>query len=227
MNPAILTRSRASLARRVLAIAGWLSLAGGAVAGIAYGPELYGLVELGKQIDAIALEDAGKAGRWPRAADACVACHGFDGNARAQTYPRLARQPEAYLKKQLLAFASGERSDPVMTPLALSMSEKELGVYAAHFARMRPVANATFKGDPAAVIRGAALAATHNCASCHGAQLQGQGEFPRLAGQGADYLRDQLAHFRDGTRHDAVMRTIANALAPQDIDDLAQYLASR
>lgn len=218
-----------SRSRRRLILAGWLLLIPAVAAGIVYGPELVGLVQLGRQIEQIAHDDSTAGGPWPRASDACIGCHGFEGNARAQTYPRLAGQPEAYLRKQLQAFASGERNDPTMTPLALSMPEQERDALAAQFSKMRPLPNTTFNADPASMARGEAVVRANNCVSCHGQKLEGQGEFPRLAGQGYDYLREQLKRFKDGTRHDAsgVMPVIAGRLSQQDIDDLAQYMASR
>lgn len=216
-------------ARRWLKWTGWTAAAALVAAGALYGPELVGLVRLSGEIDAIAQEDARLGGQWPRATDACIYCHGFEGNARAQTYPKLAGQPEAYLKKQLQAFASGERTDPTMTPLALSMPEAELAAFAAHFSKMKVLPNDTFKPDEASATRGAALAKAGNCASCHGDQFQGKGEFPRLAGQGHDYLRDQLTRFKNGLRRDpsGVMPAMAAPLSDRDIDDLAQFLASR
>lgn len=218
-----------SRTRRVLVLAGWLLLVPAVAAGIVYGPDLVGLYQLGKHIEMISNEETRAGGPWPRATDACVGCHGFEGNARAQTYPRLAGQPEAYLKNQLKAFASGERSDPTMTPLALSLSEPEFDSFAAHFAKMAPLTNTTFNADPARVARGEAVAKANNCTSCHGQKLEGQDAYPRLAGQGHDYLRDQLMRFKDGTRRDAsgVMQAITARLSQQDIDDLAQYMASR
>jgi cytochrome c553 len=226
MMNTVKTRSRT---KKILVLSGWLLLAVVVAAGIVYGPELVGLYQLSKQIETISQDNTRLGGPWPRASDACIYCHGYEGNARAQTYPRLAGQPEAYLKKQLTAFASGERSDPNMTPLALSMSEREIDSFAAHFSKMSLQPNTTFQADAARAARGEAVAKANNCAACHGQQLEGKDAYPRLAGQGYDYLRDQLTRFKNGTRHDAtgVMPAIAGPLSQQDIDDLAQYLASR
>jgi cytochrome c553 len=226
MTNATKQRSRG---KRILILAAWLLLVPAAAAAIVYGPDLVNLVQLGREVEQISNEETRIAGPWPRATDACIGCHGDQGNARAQTYPRLAGQPEAYLRNQLQAFASGARSDPTMTPLALSMTERELDAFAGHFAKMTPLPNTTFKADSARVARGEAVAKANNCASCHGEQLEGKSEYPRLAGQGYDYLRDQLIRFKDGTRRDATgaMQALTAGFSQQDIDDLAQYMASR
>lgn len=222
------TRKPRRCGRPMLKLAALLSVLV-VVAGLIYGQELVGMIRLGKQIEQISHENTRLAGPWPRASDACINCHGFEGNARSQGYARLAGQPEAYLRKQLGDFASGERSDPVMTTLAVSMSDREVDGLAAYFSKLAPQPNSTFKPDAARVARGEALAKTNNCAACHGAQLEGKGVYPRLAGQGYDYLRDQLARFKSGARRDAsgAMPAIAGALTPQDMDDLSQFLASR
>ena len=226
MTNATKQRSRG---KRILIIAAWLLLVPAAAAAIVYGPDLVNLVQLGREVEQISSEETRIAGPWPRATDACIGCHGDQGNARAQTYPRLAGQPEAYLRNQLQAFASGARSDPTMTPLALSMTERELDAFAGHFSKMPPQPNTTFSGDPARVARGEAVARANNCTSCHGQALEGKDAYPRLAGQGYDYLRDQLMRFKDGTRRDATgaMQALTAGLSQQDIDDLAQYMASR
>lgn len=227
MMNTVKTRSRT---RKAVVWSGWLLLAGVVIAGVLYGPDLYSLLRVSKEIDTISQEATRMRGSWPRASDACIYCHdGLEGNGRTQLYPRLAGQPEAYLRKQLTAFASGERSDPTMTPFALSLSEREFESLVAHFAKMPPQPNATFHADAARVARGEALAKANNCASCHGQKLEGKDLHPRLAGQSYDYLVDQLTNFRNGTRRDAagVMPAVVAALSPRDIEDLAHFLASR
>ncbi|WP_185732227.1 c-type cytochrome [Burkholderia sp. Bp8963] len=218
-----------SRGKRMFILSGWLLLAVAVVAGIVYGPEVYGLLRVSNEIDQISSDNARVNGPWPRASDACIYCHGFEGNARTQAYPRLAGQKEAYLRKQLTAFASGERSDPTMTPFALSLSEREFESLVTHFSQMTPLPNTSFHADAARVARGEALAKANNCAACHGQQLEGKDAYPRLAGQGYDYLVDQLTNFKSGTRRDAagVMVAMASRLSQRDIEDLAQFIASR
>ena len=227
MNTIKTTRSPA---RKILVRSGWVLATVVLVAGMVYGPEIVGLLRVSNEIDKISSEAELVGGPWPRSADACLYCHdGLEGNAGTQTYPRLAGQTEGYLRKQLADFASGEREDPTMTPFALSLSEREFDAIVAHFSKMKPQPNKTFHADPVRVQRGEALAKASNCAACHGQQLEGKGEFPRLAGQGVDYLAEQLAHFKNGARRDSTgaMPAIAGTLSQQDIEDLAHYAASR
>jgi cytochrome c553 len=62
------------------------------------------------------------------------------------------------------------------------------------------------------------------CSSCHGPNGNSTNpEWPRLAGQNAVYIAEQLRLFRSGVRNNPVMRPLAAALSDQDIDDLAVY----
>lgn len=62
------------------------------------------------------------------------------------------------------------------------------------------------------------------CSSCHGPNGNSVNpDWPRLAGQSAIYLAEQLRLFRAGVRNNPVMRPLAAALSDQDIDDLAVY----
>jgi cytochrome c553 len=68
------------------------------------------------------------------------------------------------------------------------------------------------------------------CAACHGEHGQGgkRGEYPRIAGQSAQYLKDQLAAFRARKRINIPMYpyTQERELPDRDIEDVAEYLAS-
>lgn len=63
------------------------------------------------------------------------------------------------------------------------------------------------------------------CASCHGSQGQGSGAFPHLAGTGAAYLQEQLDAFAAGTRRNAIMQPIAQALTPEQRGQVAAFYA--
>lgn len=66
----------------------------------------------------------------------CAACHGADGISMIPMYPNLAGQKEAYLLKQLKAFKSGTRKDPVMGGQAAMLSDADMENLAAYFASL-------------------------------------------------------------------------------------------
>ncbi len=62
------------------------------------------------------------------------------------------------------------------------------------------------------------------CSSCHGPNGNSTNpEWPRLAGQSAVYIAEQLKLFRAGVRDNPVMKPLASGLSDQDIADLAVY----
>lgn len=76
--------------------------------------------------------------------------------------------------------------------------------------------------------RGKEINAT--CAGCHGEFGQGgkKGEYPRIAGQRAAHIADQLKSFRARTRLNLPMfpYTQAREMSDQDVEDVSAYLAS-
>ncbi len=66
------------------------------------------------------------------------------------------------------------------------------------------------------------------CAACHGADGNSVNPtWPKLAGQGAHYIYEQLQRFKDGTRDNALMAPQAAALSEQDMHDLAAYYSAQ
>lgn len=68
------------------------------------------------------------------------------------------------------------------------------------------------------------------CAGCHGEFGQGgkKGEYPRIAGQRAAHIAEQLKSFRARTRVNLPMfpYTQEREMSDQDVEDVAAYLAS-
>ncbi len=66
------------------------------------------------------------------------------------------------------------------------------------------------------------------CATCHGPDAAGKGTAPRLAGQNAEYLVDQLEKFSRGDRrHAPEMTMVTRDLDPDQARAAAAYLQSR
>ena len=67
-----------------------------------------------------------------------------------------------------------------------------------------------------------------SCAACHGPQGNMESEqFPKLAGQGAPYIYEQLKLFKSGDRQNAVMAGQVADLDEQDMQDIAAYFADQ
>ncbi|MBC9251178.1 cytochrome C [Pseudomonas alcaligenes] len=167
-------------------------------------------------------------GPWPRLTQVCVHCHGQQGHSLNQNYPNLAGQPAPYVAAQLKRFASGERASATMAPLAMSFSETEIRFLSEYFARQSAVENVTFTPDTALQAKGEQLVKSGACAACHGEGLMGHDQFPRLAGQGHEYLLAQLNAFAKGERKDpsGAMTAVVSTLSADDRKALAEYLAA-
>ena len=66
-------------------------------------------------------------------AKACQVCHGNGGKSTNPSYPRLAGQHAKYIIKQLKAFKSGTRKDPIMNGMASTLSEQDMEDVAVFF----------------------------------------------------------------------------------------------
>ncbi len=163
----------------------------------------------------------------------CVSCHGADGNSPIAMYPKLAGQSASYLSKQLADFKSGDRSDPIMAGMVAALSQQDMDDLGAYFAVQTPTAGQAKGSDVGQKLYfgGDAKKGISACVACHGVKGKGmvQAGFPALAGQNAEYLKKQIANFRDGSRgndRNNMMRNIAIKLSDSDIDELVNYMSS-
>ena len=67
-------------------------------------------------------------------AQVCQACHGLDGKSIAPIYPNLAGQHESYLVKALADYRAGRRSNAIMAPMAVNLSNQDIEDLAAWYA---------------------------------------------------------------------------------------------
>ncbi|MGV6809803.1 MAG: c-type cytochrome [bacterium] len=164
----------------------------------------------------------------------CAACHGADGNSASATYPKIAGQQADYIAKQLHNFKDDKRVNAIMGPQAKPLSDQDIADLAAYYASQTTTASA---GDQTKVGLGEAIFRGGNvgkevaaCSACHGPTGDGNAaaNFPKLAGQHADYIRSQLHAFQKGERaNDAgqMMRNIAANMSDKEIDAVAEYIA--
>jgi len=66
----------------------------------------------------------------------CSACHGQGGISTNPMWPNIAGQQSGYLKKQLTEFRDGIRKDPLMTPIAASLTNEDIDNLSAYFASL-------------------------------------------------------------------------------------------
>jgi cytochrome c553 len=167
-----------------------------------------------------------------RGLPACVSCHGAAGNSTIAANPKLAGQPEAYLYKQLVNFASPSRNNPVMSTYAKMLTEEEKKNISAYLSAQAQKPGAAKNKDTIELGKkiyrgGIAEKSVPACASCHGPAGGGiPATYPRLAGQHQDYTVAQLTTFRSDARgNSAEMSTIAKRLSDAEMKAVADYVA--
>ena len=165
----------------------------------------------------------------------CSNCHHVDGNSISPNFPKLAAQQEEYIVAQLKQFRNHRRDDPpgfeYMWGISRSLSDAQINGLAAYFAAQKSVSPGP--GDPKLAAEGKRIfheglppQGVPPCATCHGDQGQGNGQFPRIANQHSDYVIKQLTVFqRTNERPDGVaMKAITHSLSDANMKAVAAYL---
>jgi cytochrome c553 len=174
------------------------------------------------------------------ASQACAACHGADGNSVAPANPKLAGQFPEYLHKQLMNFKPQggkkvERDNGVMAGMVANLSADDMKNLAAYYAgqKLKPAV----AKDKDLVAEGQKLWRGGNsatgvaaCAGCHGPDGAGMpAQYPRLAGQYAEYIEAQLKLFKSGQRANdpnRMMRGVAERMSEREMKAVAEYAAA-
>lgn len=162
----------------------------------------------------------------------CVACHAADGNSMIPENPKLAAQHPEYLVKQLQEFKSGKRASAVMQGFASMLSDDDMKNIS-WWVASKPAKEGFAKDKDLVALGeriyrgGIADRSIPACAACHSPNGAGiPAQYPRLAGQHADYTVLQLKAFRDGARlNNAQMTGVAAKLNDREIRAVSDYIA--
>jgi cytochrome c553 len=162
-------------------------------------------------------------------AQVCAPCHGANGVSQTALTPSLAGQPDGFLQWQLVFFRNGVRKNPLMQPMAASLSDDDIRNLAAHFAALPPApAAANGPQDPALYDAGKRLAAVHRCAACHKDDFSGTQAAARTGAQREDYLLSALRAFKSGARTGTGVAAMPDAVYPlsdEQLQALAHFMA--
>lgn len=170
----------------------------------------------------------------------CAACHGVDGNSAIAANPNLAGQGAEYISRQLEHFKSGVRPNAIMQPMVATLTPADMVALGIYFSQQKPkpgtaqdaklvaLGQSLFRGGDAAT-------GVPACAACHSPDGAGiPRNFPRLAGQHADYTSAQLKAFATGGRaadpgakdiQGRIMVTIAQRMTEAQMKAAADYAA--
>lgn len=182
----------------------------------------------------------GKASDGATKTAVCMGCHGPNGNSVAPDWPRLAGQSAVYIAEQLRLFRAGVRDNPVMKPLAMTLSDQDIDDIAVYY-EAQTVAGLEadpkyWKSGEALYVAGDADHGVPACTACHGPVGRGNlaAGYPALRAQQSAYVAKQLNDYAKGTRYTGnaaaasrngvMMLAIAKQLTPDQIRDVATYV---
>jgi cytochrome c553 len=181
-----------------------------------------------------ASDDAQKAA-LRKMVETCGVCHGLNGRSVSPTFPNLAAQTAPYIELQLRAFKDQTRADPdaqaYMWGMASQLTDASISGLATYFSQQSGAEGRSSK-DPLIAqgkrifMEGVPGRQIPACASCHGPQAQGNGPFPRLAGQHAPYLLKQLLVIQSVLRTAPVMHGVIKDLTRDQMQAVVAYLES-
>nr|WP_246318953.1 c-type cytochrome [Peteryoungia desertarenae] len=167
----------------------------------------------------------------------CGRCHDSGRlDTNGDRIPRLSGQSPEYLLRSLREYAGQDRPSGVMEPVAALLDEETMRALVARYARVEKSRSVTAPpSDAEQLERGRIIAQRGDpkrgvpaCDSCHAAGRSPQ--FPRLAGQHADYLVGQLELWqrggRTGTTYGRIMSHVASRLSADQISDVTSYYQS-
>lgn len=172
----------------------------------------------------------------------CEVCHGADGRGFTGYYPipRLAGQQVEYIQNQLQGFIERKRANTaapattnIMFGVGHTLSPEMVKALATRFHNLNPPPVGGAPSSNAAAgkkIYQEGVEGTNipPCSGCHGDAAEGNGEFPRLAGQLYPYVVRQLANWSKerAEKNADVMAPIAHDLTESQIEAVAAYVSN-
>lgn len=160
----------------------------------------------------------------------CAACHGANGRSTMPGVPVLAGQYPLYVITQLFLFREGRRDNAAMVALGKQMSDADLRGYSDFIGTLPAVPPPPPAAPPDAerMRRGQQLAHEFKCSFCHGADMAGGQQVPRIGGQKEEYLAQTLHGFKSGKRpgYTRAMTEALSQVPEADLDLLAWYAAN-
>lgn len=160
----------------------------------------------------------------------CAACHGVDGRSEIPGVPVIAGNSSLYVITQLFLFRGGRRKNETMVALAKPMTDADLKGFSDYIGTLAAVPGPapTAAPDAARMSQAKVLADQYKCTYCHGADLAGGQQVPRIGGQKEGYLRQTLHDFKSGARpgYTRAMTEALSQVPAEDLDILAFYAAN-
>jgi len=160
----------------------------------------------------------------------CAACHGATGRSDIPGVPVIAGNSSLYVITQLFMFREGRRKNEAMIAMAKQMTDADLKGFSNYIGTLAavPAPAPASPPDAARMTKAKALAEQHKCTYCHGADLAGGQQVPRIGGQKEEYLRQTLHGYKSGDRpgYSRAMPEALSQVPVEDLDILAFFAAN-
>ena len=151
----------------------------------------------------------------------CTACH----NADHEYNPTLNGQHPKYTEKQLKDLKKDLRIHAQMQSIAKTLDDNQIKEISDAFAK-KEWENYVHKSNPKTIDKGKRLVQKGNCTRCHGSELEGTYNIPRIAGQKYQYLKTTLLQYKNKERKNfPPMSSMLNRYTPEEIDIMADYIS--
>jgi cytochrome c553 len=161
------------------------------------------------------------------AVQVCASCHGVNGQSQSPMVPILAGQQREYLVNQLKDYRDRTRSNKYavqyMWGMAESLTDKQIQELADYFSMQVPAKPIGRNNSDPQLARGKEIFEKGipakdvvQCNSCHGPSGNGMATFPKISGQHAHYLTQQLNVWKEPAQKE-FMEVGGNTWAPRTI----------
>lgn len=164
----------------------------------------------------------------------CASCHGANGNSTTPENPKLAGLQARYASQQMKDFKSGKRVSAVMAGIMATIDDAEIELLATYFHEQKPVLAPAPARDAKRLAQGKEIyfegivgSAVPACSGCHTETGKGTNRYPRVAGQHAQYLIQQMLAYKSGERKNddrELMRAVATRMTEPEIRAVSEFI---
>jgi cytochrome c553 len=170
----------------------------------------------------------------PERLQLCASCHGANGNSTTPENPKLAGLQARYASQQMKDFKSGKRVSAVMAGIMATIDDAEIELLATYFHEQKPVLAPAPATDAKRLAQGKEIyfegivgSAVPACSGCHTETGKGTNRYPRVAGQHAQYLIQQMLAYKSGERKNddrELMRAVATRMTEPEIRAVSEFI---
>ena len=152
----------------------------------------------------------------------CESCH----NSKQDVNPIISGQHSKYIEKQLYDLKKDLRVHAQMQGIPKTLDDEQIKAISKAFASKK-WANVDRESSQDVKDKGKRLVRVGNCTRCHGSELEGTYNIPRLAGQNPEYLKTTLIQYKKKERSNfPPMSSMLSRYSEEDIGIMSEYIAS-